>query len=983
MRFSFDGFDIDTDSGQLFRSGEEVPLERRALDMLCYLALHPGRLITKDELLSEVWQAQTLTDNVLSNTASKLRKALGQAAGAREPIETVRGRGFRWHAVRLSGNHAAHSANLPVADSRSEPFVGRVQVMELLERAVDQAEQGHGQLVMLVGDAGMGKTRTLDELAKRARARGFSVWEGAAYGGGGAPPYWLWVEVLRSAHADLSRAMFRRHLPADSWAMSLLVPELVSTDSNLSADSAATRFRLFDEVARFIGSASADAPRLIIADDIHWADDGTLELLAHAARALKKHSVVLAVSLRYHDATAQDGRSAALQRLGRQATHVTLSGLSLREVEELVTAFGERHSVGARLTGVLYLRTQGNPFFVRQTLELLAQRGEPIDGHGLESLAIPPAVRDVLRQRIDALGDDTRRVLRVASAAGVEFDAGVLADVLEVPLAPVLSAIEPARRKRVVVSHPTTPHCFGFGHALLRDSIYDELDLVERGTFHARLGRVLEQRAAAEDPRSLGEIARHYLLAVPSDLDLCVRYCRLAADAARNALGFETAADLLSRASEKLEREGGDGRIRCELLLELGNDRFCVGDIPNAWSALSQGAALAEQIAATDLFARFACRLSGWLEIGGGDEEEIRRLVDRALLAVAESDSDLRAVLLAYRAEMHFELPADERNALFAEADALAARRDAPLVLLEIAQCRAWVRDPSRLDESRKAIANYRALTRRYPHAMATYRRLMWDFAVDFVEYLCAATSCDLAAADRAIERCRLIAEQSQMVHCVRVVELMQAGRAVGDGRFEDLEAILQRVSEGASLAGGLGLVWQNYVMRLVEAQGGFQNLAGFELSQLPRLDELRPNHRMRGKLYAAWFFTKVGANFGARWLLSTIPEEQLARMPVSFGDLGLLCLLAETYHALGDDAGAEELYQWLLPHATLNAVLPSLDYCGAVAHYLGILAKQLGHHDRAAQHWQSAEVINQQLGMPIQLARTSALARSLRTSSE
>jgi DNA-binding winged helix-turn-helix (wHTH) protein len=220
MRLSFEGFAVDLEAGQLILAGNPVALERRAFEMLAYLAAHPNRLVSKDELLSEVWHARALSEGAVMNAATKLRKAFGQAPGASEPIETLRGRGYRLHASPLR-------VDTPKVRADSDPFVGRAQALALLDQTLERAQAGQGQLVLLTGEPGIGKTRTLDELGKRARARGFSVWEGAAYDGGGAPAYWPWIQILRAAHADLSRSMFRQHVVAGSGALARLVPELL------------------------------------------------------------------------------------------------------------------------------------------------------------------------------------------------------------------------------------------------------------------------------------------------------------------------------------------------------------------------------------------------------------------------------------------------------------------------------------------------------------------------------------------------------------------------------------------------------------------------------------------------------------------------------------------------------------------------------------------------------------------------------------
>lgn len=246
------------------------------LDLLCYLAEHPGRLIRKDELITQVWNATVLSDSVLSNTVAKLRKALGQGARDREPIETVHGRGYRFHAMPKS--RRAIEPNAPPV--RTEPFVGRHANIAQLDTVLAEVERGAGRLVLLSGEARIGKSRTLDELDSHAAAHEFSAWRGVAYAGGVAPAYWPWVEIVRAALAEPES---RRHVPSDSWAITSLVPELLESDIR-SDDAHALRLRLFDELMRWFAAASVHRPCLIAIDDLQWADVASVELLDHLAR---------------------------------------------------------------------------------------------------------------------------------------------------------------------------------------------------------------------------------------------------------------------------------------------------------------------------------------------------------------------------------------------------------------------------------------------------------------------------------------------------------------------------------------------------------------------------------------------------------------------------------------------------------------------------------------------------------------------------
>lgn len=277
-----------------------------------------------------------------------------------------------------------------------------------------------------------------------------------------------------------------------------------------------------------------------------------------------------------------------------------------------------------------------------------------------------------------------------------------------------------------------------------------------------------------------------------------------------------------------------------------------------------------------------------------------------------------------------------------------------------------------------EALDRYRAVARRHARALPPTQRLLHDFAAELSAYVRALTACELDVADGVIERCSALAEQSQVQAVALGVELMQAGRALGDGRLDDVLARVQRLREGSSLAGGFALAWVSYALRVVEAQSSLESLAGLIAKPPQGFEDLRPSQQIHGRVCLARLNVKLGAPHKARALLATIPDEQLERMPVRYGDLGLMCYLAETYDALADVPAAASLYENLLPHAERNAVQLAFDYDGAVAHYLGILAARLGERDLADKHFERGAAINRVLRMPLQAARSEALREKL-----
>ena len=967
MPLHFDDFAIDLEGCRLLRGGQEVPLEPRALDLLCYLATRPGELVRKDELLWHVWRARTLSEGVLSNTIGKVRKALGQGSHELGPIETVRGRGYRWRA------QPALSASAPVEPrplraAEVEPFVGRHAGIEQLEGALEAAAQSGGRLLWIAAEAGAGKTCMLGQLAMRARARGFSVWRGAGYAGAGTPAYWPWVEVLREARAELGE-QWRAHWPERAPALAKLAPELAASD----VDDTASRFELFDELRQFLESASTSAPRLLLLDDLHWADAASIELLAYAARSLEGRPLVLAGALRDHDPALTPAHAAAIVRLERCAERVGLPALTLEEVGALVAALRGAPVTDAGLIARLHARSQGNPFFVRQMVAL----GPQLTAASLESLRLPAAVRELLLQRVGAPGSRARMSLAAAAAIGQTFDAGLLASVLDHTLAETLAALEPARGAGVLERSCAVPQEYAFSHALLHEVLYEELPWAERGVLHAKLAQALAARPLS-DARHLGEVARHYLLAVPSQLEPCLSACCRAADAAREASGFEAAAELVSHALRKLEREGSDPHTYGELLLTLGFDQLCSGDRTTAWETLERGAELAHQRGDARLMVGFACRMADWVE-AIGDEEVALRQLDRALAMLPEDDAEQRALTLARRARLDHTLSGEARIALLNEAETLAARSVEPGIAIEVAFSRAQLRDPVRPELNYAAAARYRELAERHPAACSGMLRRLRRVTADVTDCGAALALGDLAAASRALTRWSRVAQSVRLDLLSVVVRLVAAGLALASGKLDELEATLQEQVGEAPQNGAEpenAFLW--YAILLAEAR---DQLALFSALELPTdAPQLRARTLVL-PLAAAWLYARTGRSALARERLAAIPALDLARLPSVHGDVGLLCMLAETALALSDHERARTVYEQLAPHARLNAVGAAYESRGCVAHYLGLLAELFGDGATAHAHFAQAVRAHTAWQMPWLLARSQAGERRNRRS--
>jgi tetratricopeptide (TPR) repeat protein len=459
------------------------------------------------------------------------------------------------------------------------------------------------------------------------------------------------------------------------------------------------------------------------------------------------------------------------------------------------------------------------------------------------------------------------------------------------------------------------------------------------------------------------------LLAVPFDVEAAVRHCCRAADAAREASGFEAAAAFLTRALERISAEGGRGELRCEVLYQIALDHFCVGEGEQGRRALEDGAQLASEIGATQWLARCVSRLVSWLEIGGY-ARDLNAFVDRALEQMDPAD-DLYAVLLARKAELNSQLGAAERRRLYVEAGRLAAETGIPEVMLEVAISRAVQRDPTQLEESRAAVAAYRALEAQYPRALLGFQSRLRSFTLAVTTYWSAVLEGDLAAAQLALAECAAAAEASRAPQLRSVVDLALTTRALSEGRLDDASIRIERMRESANLAGGLGGAWVYCTALLAEARNDLGTLARLGSSlDLSQVDRLALGRTTGAIACSAALAGRTGLRDVALLLLSRLPNAELERLPVAYGDIGSLCSLAETYVSLGDRARADALYAKLEPYASLNAVGVGYEYKGSVAHYLGLLALQCERPDVAVRHFEAAIALNEKLGMRSQVAR-------------
>lgn len=421
--------------------------------------------------------------------------------------------------------HAMRTTGVSVAHSGVYPLVGRGVEWEALLGAYD-AIHGDGRLVVLEGEAGIGKTRLAEEFAAHARRQGASVITSRCYDGEASLAYAPLVAALRAALVDEERARRLGELPAQ-WISEAarLVPDLERVRPGLPfappLDGPGAQAHFFEGLRQvLLAACQGTKPGILFFDDIQWADGASLDVLTYLARRLRDLPICLLLTWRSAEAPGRPQMHrliAEAQRAG-SATVITLSRLSEGAVRELL-----RTSTGALVPSStakrLYEETEGVPFFLVEYLLALAKGSVTAEE---ESWSVPGGIRELLRARLSAVSDTSAQVLTAAAVIGREFDFETVREVSGRGEEEAVSALEDLLAQGLIrelrgtsTPVPTSAPTYDFSHEKLRALVYDETSLARRRLLHRRVAESLSAalRRRHDDSGLLGQIAHHYLLA--------------------------------------------------------------------------------------------------------------------------------------------------------------------------------------------------------------------------------------------------------------------------------------------------------------------------------------------------------------------------------------------------------------------------------------------------------------------------------------
>ena len=495
------------------------------------------------------------------------------------------------------------------------PLVGRSRELADLDEALARAASGRGNLVLLSGEPGIGKTRLAEELAERAEATGATVCWARAWEVEGAPPLAPWLQVVRACAPD-SDAL--ASAAADD-------PELA-----LVAHGAA--------VVDVLRRACAAAVVVVVLDDLHAADFATLAVLERVAVELRSLRVLLVATHREVDARANRRLAALLGRVARRGAVRPLGRLDEAAVAAWLAA-GLGSAPTPALIARVFTASEGNPLFVDAVVQLLAARGDLGPG-----VALPGTIRAAVHELVARVPAAARAVIECAAVLGRECDVAALAVMARSPPEAIAAAVEAAIAAGVVEAQPRPSSPVRFVHVLVREAIYQDLPAARRLELHAAARAALARLHASALEEHLAELAHHAFESAAGWADAA----ELAERAGRRALAlgaFDDAAHHLARALIAFDRaEIADRSRRIELLLAHGEALIRTGNSRAGRDSCERAAALADEAGRGDLYAHAA--LSFGLELVPG--RVVPRLIELLEAALTrEPDAALRALVMS------------------------------------------------------------------------------------------------------------------------------------------------------------------------------------------------------------------------------------------------------------------------------------------------------------------------------------------------
>lgn len=560
LRLRFEAFELDEANARLTRNGQPLALAPKAFAVLCALARQQGQLVTKNALLDAVWGHRHVSESVLKTIVSELRAALADDARNPRYIETASRLGYRFIGQPTQAPAVAASAPEPPAG-----FVGRANALTTLRRAWQRALASERQLVFVAGEAGIGKTTLIDSFIGELDP-GVAVLGQCVEHFGTGEPYLPILEALRElAHLEPELATMIRAI-APTWAIQM--PWLLGEADRAALHrelAGAHPDRMVREMRELMDRYTAKHPMVFVLEDVHWSDLGTLRMMEHFARRPRPVRLLWIASFRVTQIIAENHPLRELRqelRVQRLCDEILLDPFSESEVSMYLESRMPQTRFPESFVRRLHAHTGGLPLFVANVTDtLIEQAGDPataeqwLQGSSSAPLPVPESLIGAIERQIGRMSSETQVALEAASVCGMEFRAGVVADLVQRDAHWIRERCDDLVRYQTWLRHEDVVELpdgeldsrYSFRHALYQHVFYHRLTASQRVHYHRRISRTMEKRRASGESVPLAELALH----CERGLDLLAA-ARYYGESAENALGHFAPKDALYLAEHGL-----------------------------------------------------------------------------------------------------------------------------------------------------------------------------------------------------------------------------------------------------------------------------------------------------------------------------------------------------------------------------------------------------------------------------------------------
>ena len=620
----FPPFRLDPANEQLWMGLETLPLTPKAYAVLHFLATHPGRLVTKDELLDAVWPETHVTEGVLKVAVAEIRKALHDVSRSPRFIETAHRRGYRFIAPIQSQTPAEAGPETPVpapgAVLAPVRAIERERALENLNASARKAFAGERQVVFVTGETGIGKT-TLVEAFVEALAADAAVWiatgqcmehfaEGEAY----FPVLEALARLCRQPGRERLTEILRQQAPTWLAQMPALLND--ADRERLKRETlGAAKDRMLREIAGAIEALTLETPLLLILEDLHWSDYSTVDLISHLARRREPARLLVIGTFRPAELIIKKHALREIERelqVHRRCTELALEFLTEGAVAKYLALRFPGHEFPESLPRLIHERTDGNPLFMVNIVDDLAAQGRLSPGErGWQlsvpveqaALSMPDSLQHLIERQLERLTEDERRLLSVASVAGLEFSTRTLSGGMDARV-PEIENICAGLMKRgqflrgakmIELRDGSLLERYGFTHAMFQHVLYHGVPHPRRIVLHRRIGEFQETAYSEHLEEIAAELAIHF--EEGRDYSRAIRYRRLSASKALAQYANREAQEHLGKALALLGHLPDPERAEIEsaLLRERGAARRAMDDSEGAAADFERAAACARQ----------------------------------------------------------------------------------------------------------------------------------------------------------------------------------------------------------------------------------------------------------------------------------------------------------------------------------------------------------------------------------------------------